>query len=152
MRRVQGKQSSHEKTSPSYFRDSRHEQKQQHRVSDVQRQIHVMRSGGSFAEPFYVQHVRNPRQWMPVARVIRRECPHNSLPSQSGLHARILGHIVGIVVIDEARVNHRPVGKNRHPYQNCSGSERMFQKTNKRSSLRRNYCGLGRFHAEVLRT
>ena len=64
-----------------------------------------------------VQHVRKPRDRMPVRRVGLREGPVDALPSQPRLHLRIICQVRRIIESDEARLDHRQI--------HCHGDQRQ---------------------------
>src|SRR5512135_2420675 len=64
-----------------------------------------------------VESVRQPRYWMPVARLGAGECPLYCVPVQAGLDLCILGYVNVIVVIDEGMALNRVVQRNRRNHQ-----------------------------------
>src|SRR5665213_535331 len=55
-----------------------------------------------------IQHMRQPGQRMPVARM-KTERPDESPPSQPRLHQRVVRHILLVIVFDKTVVKHRQV-------------------------------------------
>ena len=68
----------------------------------------VGRSGPQTVE-LAIEHVGEPREWMPVARDAGREGPGDALHCQAFLNDRVLGHVFGIVVGDEVMAADRRV-------------------------------------------
>ena len=65
------------------------------------------------AEELAVEHVREPRDRMPIARLRGGECPPNAVPVQPSLHHRVVRYQAGIVVVDEIVVSQRQVDQRR---------------------------------------
>src|SRR5208283_3891944 len=68
---------------------------------------------GVEAEEFAVRHVREPGEWMPVARVAGGEGPFDSRPRQSFLHGGIFRDVILIVVIHKTVVRRRQISQQR---------------------------------------
>ena len=70
--------------------------------------VYQMMRTGMIAEQLAIEHVRKPCHWMPVAGVICLKGPGNAFPIQTLLHVRVAGHVVRIVIVDEAVPACRP--------------------------------------------
>ncbi len=80
------------------------DQKQHADARDVEQQVDHVRRTGCESEELAVHHVRDPRQRMPVGGVLRRECPADAAPAQTGNDFRILVDVVPVVEVDEVEV------------------------------------------------
>ena len=67
-----------------------------------------MVAGRIRCEELAVQHVREPRQGMPVVGIDRLKRPGDAGLCQSRLHMAILGDIFVIIIADEVKAAHLP--------------------------------------------
>ena len=70
-----------------------------------------------YAEQLAIEHVRKPCQGMPVARVLIRERPLQTPPTQSGADGGILKDIIVVIVINKTVMARGPVNRQRSDYQ-----------------------------------
>jgi hypothetical protein len=56
-----------------------------------------------------IEHVRQPRQWMPETHVAVAECPPHALSGETRLHVGIVGHVDPVVDVDEVEARGGPV-------------------------------------------
>ena len=68
-----------------------------------------MRPGGVQAENAAVNHVREPRQRMPVARGHRGERPFHARPRHTVLHDGLVGDVKAVVIDAKAEPRHRQI-------------------------------------------
>src|SRR5205807_6016303 len=61
-----------------------------------------MMAGGRQPEELSVEHVREPGEWVPVGRVGCGERPRDTGPREARPDVHVLGHVFGVVVVDEA--------------------------------------------------
>ena len=66
-----------------------------------------MLPAGFCSEDLNVEHMRKPRQRMPIAHVPGGKRPGNSVARQPLLNMKIVADVAGIVVIDEIKMNRR---------------------------------------------
>src|SRR5262245_1182203 len=97
------------------------ERSQQAGVKTVDNGIKDVRGFRADTEELAIEHQRYPRQWMPVRsfRVKISKRPLQALGSYASLDQRIVGYVVGIVIVDERESGRWPVndghrGKNHH--------------------------------------
>jgi len=89
-------------------------QKQQQNVRHEQQHIREMMSRRIPPIPLHIQHVRNPRERMPVGRrIIRTKRPHHVLPRNSMQHRAVSRHIIRIVEIHESILQRRRIKSRR---------------------------------------
>jgi hypothetical protein len=58
-----------------------------------------------------IEHVRQPRKWMPIAGVKRAERPAHVWPRQTAEGVWIVRNVLGIIVENEITPQHRPKNK-----------------------------------------
>src|ERR1035437_2096359 len=76
-------------------------------------QVHPMMAAGVQAEPFVIQHVRQPGDRMPVARLRGRKCPADAFEGYSGLDVCVVNNVTVLAVIiieDKTKVTCGPKG------------------------------------------
>ena len=78
------------------------------------------------AEHLAVEHVRNPRERMPVGAVDLRESPGDCLNVYSTEHMRILGDILRVVEIRKPAIFERPINCNRSCYEENGNEQFSF--------------------------
>ena len=59
-------------------------------------------------EELAVEHVREPRQGMPVVGIDRLKRPDDVAPGESHLHMAIPGDVFVIIIADEVKAAHLP--------------------------------------------
>ena len=67
-----------------------------------------MMTAGSQPEPGAIQHVREPGERMPVARVRGGERPFHAFPGESFFDDFVGGDVVGVIVVDKIVLQHGP--------------------------------------------
>ena len=112
------KQRRYRRTPPRRFGHAVQNQEQEHRGGDVQQNAGQVMSPGSGCVDLAVQHVRQPGQRMPVARV-KTKRPDQASPSQAGLHQRIIRHILLIIILNKTVTQRRQVKHQRDEPQAC---------------------------------
>ena len=110
MERVQAEQRRHHRAAPDETSQPPQPQEQQHRVGGMAHQIGGVMPAGAQPEQLHIQHMRKPRQRMPVAGMKMAERPDHARPRQPVQHLRILEDILRVVIIGEDTARHRPVG------------------------------------------
>ena len=80
----------------------RQQKEQQHHVDGVPEDALGVMSSGPQSEQLHVQHVRKPRQRMPIGFRGRSESPRHAAVGQALLDVEVRGDIRGIVVVDES--------------------------------------------------
>src|SRR5438552_8832963 len=73
-------------------------------------------------EQLHVDHVREPRHWMPVSALSVQMAKRlaNSVPGQAMLDEGVLGDVIGIVVVHESGLADRPErGASQQDQKNC---------------------------------
>ena len=91
-----------------------------------------------------VQHVRQPRQRVPVAGVQCRKRPLYALGRQPRLHSRIAADIIRIIQVNKTEPAHRPIGASRDERQEHADQNRLAPA---RSLAPRNPCFSRLLHA-----
>src|ERR1051325_1053702 len=89
----------------------------------MEQKIGEMMTGRVDAEKLAIEHVRQPGQRMPVAGVGGAESGTNRVPMQPAQDHRVFGHIVRIIIIDEAVLKHGPIGGKGECAQEEAGQE-----------------------------
>jgi hypothetical protein len=110
MKREKG---SHEGASPPGPRHPLQDEKEQDRIDPVKEDIDEMVGTRAWPEELAVEHVREPRQRMPIRHGSRRESPSNSLPRQAVLNDDVVPDIMGIIIVDEIEVPYLPIDERR---------------------------------------
>ncbi len=72
-----------------------------------------MRRAAVHAEELTIEHVRQPRQRVPVRGVAGDESPHESSTSQSIANVRVVGDVVWIVVVEKCEVANLEINRDR---------------------------------------
>jgi hypothetical protein len=80
----------------------------------VKGHVDEMVSAGIQAEQFDVQHVGQPRHWVPVSRVSCRECPADARPREPRTDLWVLVDVGRVVDFDEGEVANGKVHGDRH--------------------------------------
>ncbi len=78
------------------------ELEQEERGAEVEQQVGEVVAARIEAEELAVQHVRQKSERMPVGGDDGGESPAQARDGQPGLHHQVLGHVAGIVEIDES--------------------------------------------------
>ena len=113
MQRMPGKQRGDERAGPQRPGQLEQQQQQQHGIRRVKQDIDTMLCPGVQSEQLAIQHVRKPRDRMPVAGVSGGESPLDAGPRQAVLDDAIIRDVILVVVNDKAIVRHRPVSQQR---------------------------------------
>src|SRR5437773_1418071 len=58
------------------------------------------------AEEPAVDHMCDPREWMPISVIKSRECPGESIEGHTAIHHRVFRDIRRVIEIDEAMPDH----------------------------------------------
>ena len=124
MQRMQRKERGHQGAAPERARQALEQPEQQQAVDDVQQQTRDVVAAGPEPVNLAVQHVRQPRQRMPIAGVHTRERPLDASQRQASLDARVAADIVRVVKVDESLLCDGPV--------HAGGYEREQQADNNR--------------------
>jgi len=90
---MQGKQGGNETAPPEGAGHLIEDEKQQEAVRQVQNQIGQMVHARPYTVELAVQHVRKPRQWMPIWTVSKTEGPDDTGCGQSGTDMVIFGKV-----------------------------------------------------------
>src|SRR5438552_9758174 len=61
---------------------------------------------GEHAEEPAVDHMCNPREWMPISVIKSRECPRESIERHAAIHHGVFRDIRRVIEIDEAMPDH----------------------------------------------
>src|SRR5436190_20867028 len=83
-------------------------EKKQQSVSGVQQHIRQVMRARFHPEELHVQHMRQPRERMPVAGVAAGKGPLHILPAQTILNLRVGRDVGRVVEMNELRVKERP--------------------------------------------
>src|ERR1035441_7659466 len=94
---MKGKERSHQGAAPKRARQALKQSEEQEGVGGVKEQAGDVMAEGLQPVKLAVQHVRQPRQRMPIRSVSARESPPHALPPQSRLHPWIVGEVIRIV-------------------------------------------------------
>lgn len=78
----------------------------------MESEAYEMVTRGADSEYLHIEHVRQPRQRVPVARMPRAESPDDCAPRQAAGHVSVLTHKRGIVDGYEAEMPDRRVDDN----------------------------------------
>ena len=97
---MNGEERGDDRAAPKRVRPSPQQKKKKQRVRDVPRDIHQMMFAGVEPEEAHVDHVRDPRQRMPV-EIERRHRPTNTVERETRLHVRVFSDVDGIVEVEE---------------------------------------------------
>jgi len=99
---VDGKQPRNERAAPDESSSLRQQQKQQHHIEGMPEDALSVMSRRAQPERLHIQHVRQPRQRMPIGFRSCSESPRHATRGQPLLNVPIRGDVVGIVVVDES--------------------------------------------------
>jgi len=97
---VQGEQGGGEGASPPGLRHTLQGEEEQDRVERVKEHVDEMVGAGTGSEQPAVEHVREPRQRVPVPQGRRCEGPLHAVRRQAALHDEIFLDVERVVVID----------------------------------------------------
>jgi hypothetical protein len=75
----------------------------------MEKQISEMVAARVEAKYLNIKQMRNPGQWMPIARIAARKGPADGLERQAVLNLRILGNVLGVVEIVKFVVSGWPI-------------------------------------------
>ena len=64
-----------------------------------------------------IQHVRQPRQRMPVAEIHRRERPLKAVARNATANMRVVGHVKRIVEVDEIKCDDWEINRRRRQHE-----------------------------------
>ena len=98
---MDGKHRGHERATPKLPGHLPEQEKEQENGNRMQEDIGEVMAAGVKTEELAIQHVRQRRERMPVTRMSVRECPHDSMRSDTTGYDRISVNVSAIVVIDE---------------------------------------------------
>src|SRR5215216_5347995 len=107
-KRVQRKQRSDGGASPMCLGKGPQQKEEQDDIGDVECQANEMMRAGAQAEELAVEHVGQPCERVPIARVSGCECPRYAIPGQAGLDVGIGGDVITIVVVYKVVVSDGP--------------------------------------------
>ena len=102
------------------------QEKEQQRVGDVEEQARQVMPARPQPVKLAVEHVRKHRDRMPVARDLTVPRPGKPFGAQAGLHVRIGGDVIRIVVVDELMPSDRPINHQRAHRQKQADPERTL--------------------------
>jgi hypothetical protein len=120
---MQGEQCHNKRALPERPGHSIENKKQQQRARRVKHHVCQMVRPGVHAEKLHVQHVRKPRQGMPVAGVSRGKGPNYVSTRQTTSYVRVLADVVGIVIAHKVVAEHLCVDNEDHNRQNQTEPE-----------------------------
>jgi len=101
MERMESEQAGYESGAPKRTSHPLQEQKQEHGIDNMERQVGEVRRAGIQPEQLDIEHVGHPGQGMPIAGVVGGEGPECARPGQAGLHLWVLGDVILVVEIEE---------------------------------------------------
>jgi len=111
MQRVQSKQRGHQRAAPDGAGQALPQAEQQEGVGQVQQHAREVMAPRLQPIKLAIEHVRKPRQRMPVAGMETLARPREVFQGQPGLNPRVAADVVRVVVIDEAELEDRPVNR-----------------------------------------
>jgi len=85
---------------PRPARHTQQREKQQHGIRRVQQDVNEMLRAGTRAEQLPVEHVREPRERMPVRGVAAAERPRDAGRHDAAGQMRVVNHVLVVVVIN----------------------------------------------------
>ena len=103
------KQGRHERAAPLGASQLAQDKEKQDNVGGVEKQISQMMPTRLGAVEAVIDHVRNPGDRMPIARMIGLEGPGQTVAGDAMLDGGIINNVIRIVVIDEVEMGRRPV-------------------------------------------
>ena len=68
---------------------------------------------GEHAEEPAVDHMCDPREWMPISVIKSRECPGESIEGYTAIHHGVFRDIRRVIEIDEAMPDHLRINRKR---------------------------------------
>ena len=101
VKRMDGKERGNERRRAERARHARQRREQRQRAARVDDDVGPVVTGRVEAEQLAVQHVRDPRERMPVGGVAGRHRPADVLEADAAPHVAVLAHVVGVVVVHE---------------------------------------------------
>ena len=113
---VQGMQREHrgdERAPPAGARHALEREEEQHRIRDVENQAREMEARWIPAVECEIDRPREPRQREPIRAAKGGERPGDGLDAEAALHVGVVQDVEVVVVVDEAVVEHRQVGRDR---------------------------------------
>ena len=90
------------------------------------KQIREMMTRGVEAIDLAIEHMRKPRDRMPITRVTGSKSPKDSLQSDSALDNLIFGDVSGVVIVYELAAKNRGKGGSRYNDQEKTDERKMF--------------------------
>jgi hypothetical protein len=102
-----------ERAPPAGAREALERDEEQHRIRDVEDQAREMKARGIAAVECEIDRPRQPRQREPIRAAKGGERPGDGLGAEAALHVGVVQDVEVVVVVDEAVVEHRQVGRDR---------------------------------------
>src|SRR5688572_16385497 len=109
MCRVHREQKSENRTLPDIARELLKDDKSEDGVRGVEYHIHEVMPARVGSEQARVEHMRHPRQRMPIRRVKSSECPVQRSRIYPGGNERIFEDVEVVVKINKCEPQHLPV-------------------------------------------
>jgi len=110
---VQREERRDERARPEGSRHAVEGEQEDHRARDMDHGARRVMAPRAQAEELGVEHVRDPRQRMPVRRRARAEGPTQAVDRESRADVVVVGDVDRVVQADEARVQDRGVRRGR---------------------------------------
>jgi tetratricopeptide (TPR) repeat protein len=151
MQRMQAKRRRYHRTAPRSAGQGVKQTEQQERVGDVQRQTRQVMPGWPKPKPLAIQHVRPPRHWVPVSRVRVPQRPLQSGQRQAGFDWRIVGNVIGVVIIGEGAPRHGQIDHYDDEAEQSCCYRRAAPSASAHNSGRNRFPGLGLTFATTIR-
>src|ERR1051326_754904 len=93
---------------------SQEKPEEQHRVCRMNQCVNEQMAASKHPEQLAIDHVANPSQWMPVARVKGGKCPGNPRECNTAIHHWIVLDIGRVIESDEAMPDHLRINPEPH--------------------------------------
>ncbi len=97
-------------------------QPEQHqRIQNVENDVRGMMPAGIQTEKLNINHMGQPRHWMPIALMIRCQCPPNAIRCESGGDGGVCIHVIVVIkvnkrVVEDIRVYQQVENGKSHQY------------------------------------
>src|SRR5438552_10523229 len=114
---MNGEKGGHDCAGPNRAGGPENQQKQQQDICDMEGQVYEMMGAAVQVEKLTIEHMRNPRNWMPVgfSSVQISKGPGEPFWGQTLLDNSIGGDVIGVVISDESKpVDHQKGGCAEH--------------------------------------
>src|SRR6516225_6079119 len=109
MERVQCKKSCNQRAPPGRARNAAQRNKQQHGIRSVKEKVYQVWSKRPGAEELHIEHVRKPRERVPIAGIKAAESPDDVGPREPGQHMGVFEHVLAVIVDNKAVMRDRPI-------------------------------------------